>query len=68
MGDSTDKRERIQGAAREGRCPECGGTLGHERIGSGQLADGIFCSLECFARFHEDYYRVRITHGTASLN
>jgi hypothetical protein len=35
-----------------GICPTCGGTLVN-RIGSGHLSEGVFCSLDCCAKWHE---------------
>lgn len=38
---------------REGICPECGKTLvGADKYGSGQVRDGICCSLECFSHYY----------------
>lgn len=56
-----DKERRIAAARQDETCPECGKPLpsGGERVGSGALADGVFCSLDCQAAFHEDYYRER---------
>lgn len=31
-------------------CPECGNDVGNG-IGTGRLADGIFCSLDCHVNF-----------------
>lgn len=37
---------------REGVCPECGAELtARARYGSGRIADGVCCSLKCFAKF-----------------
>ena len=33
-------------------CPKCGNDVGIG-IGTGRLADGIFCSLKCYASFRE---------------
>jgi hypothetical protein len=67
------KQQRIAEAAREESCPQCGRPLGRtpeegHRIGSGRLADGVFCSLGCFAEFHADYLEERIEQGTPSRN
>jgi hypothetical protein len=56
-----DKRERIEKAGRDGRCPQCEKRLEQDRIGTGALADGTFCSIECLATFHDDYLQMR-TH------
>jgi hypothetical protein len=34
-----------------GVCPACHGELS-QRIGSGKLDDGVFCSLDCYASWH----------------
>jgi hypothetical protein len=34
-----------------GICPACHNGLA-QRIGSGKLDDGIFCSLACYAKWH----------------
>jgi hypothetical protein len=52
------KRRRIS-EANPDRCPNCGQPLGTDRVGSGRLSDGIFCSLECLATFHDDYFDER---------
>jgi ribosomal protein L37AE/L43A len=50
-----DKRQRIEDARRRDVCPECEKPL-TDRVGTGALADGVFCSLECQAKFHHDYF------------
>ena len=67
------KEARIRDAAAEDRCPQCARPLGsssaeRRRVGSGRLADGVFCSLECFAAFHKDAYDERIANGVPSRN
>jgi hypothetical protein len=62
------KQERIAAAAREGNCPECGCRLDRDRIGSGRLADGVFCSLDCLASFHVDYFESRRRASAPSEN
>jgi hypothetical protein len=47
----TDKQDRIEDARRRGVCPNCGAALGSERVGSGSVADGVFCSLGCLSEF-----------------
>jgi hypothetical protein len=35
-------------------CPNCGKAIpGGTRIGTGKKSDGIFCSLDCLAQYHE---------------
>jgi hypothetical protein len=35
-------------------CPQCGKRIPEgTRVGSGQKTDGGFCSLNCYAKFHE---------------
>lgn len=62
------RARRIAEANQADQCPECGRPLGPERVGSGAHRDGIFCSLECQAAFHEDYYRERIRASRPSQN
>lgn len=67
--DAAEKRRRIDAAAAEGVCPNCGRPLTPEnRIGSGRISDGIFCGLDCIATFHEDYFRERIRASKPSPN
>ncbi len=33
-------------------CPVCQQSIA-EKFGSGQLKDGVFCSLDCYAKWHE---------------
>lgn len=61
-----DKRAAIEEARRTETCPRCHKQLGDDRIGSGRLADGVFCSLDCQAKFHIDYYHERIKHLPSS--
>lgn len=38
-------------------CPTCGTpTLGRNRYGTGALADGIYCSMKCFAQPPADLF------------
>lgn len=62
------KRQRIAVGHRDEKCPECGGPLGSERVGSGQLANGVFCSLACIADFHKDYFHERARASNPSCN
>jgi hypothetical protein len=61
------KEQRVRKAAEHDSCPQCGKSL-TDRVGSGRLSDGVFCSLNCMALFHDDYYRERISHATPSAN
>jgi hypothetical protein len=47
-------RLQLRASIDAGVCPSCGANLdeGRHRTGSGDLDEGIFCSLDCFARFH----------------
>jgi hypothetical protein len=45
-------RMRLAAARLSGRCPMCGKPLGEAPYGTGRVADGIFCSLECLSRYH----------------
>ena len=47
----TDRQDRIEDARRRGVCPNCGLPLGTKTVGSGSLADGVFCSLTCLSQF-----------------
>jgi hypothetical protein len=47
------RAENIRSAAESGTCPNCGRVVEPgSGLGSGRIADGIFCSLDCFASFH----------------
>lgn len=43
----------VQISSQLGVCPRCGKELDGPGYGSGRLADGVFCSLSCFADFRE---------------
>jgi ribosomal protein L37AE/L43A len=62
-----DKRQRIEDARRRDVCPECEKPL-TDRVGTGTLADGVFCSLECQAKFHHDYFEERRDLGIPTDN
>jgi len=66
--DEEQKRRRIEAAREHEVCPNCGKALDEERVGSGRLADGVFCSLGCLAAFHDDYYTERRDWGSSSPN
>jgi len=41
-------------------CPTCGTTIpDNGGYGSGRIADGRFCSLECYGKYHEAAIRKR---------
>jgi hypothetical protein len=56
-------------ANRRGVCPNCGKNIkpGHG-VGSGSMSQGYFCSLECAAAFHEEYYQQRADDGIPRPN
>lgn len=66
--DQAARKDRISAAATAGRCPECWGTLRADRVGSGRIADGIFCSLDCFSTFHAGYLLERAQASGTSRN
>jgi hypothetical protein len=66
--DESDKRAAIEHARRTDTCPQCRRPLAEDRVGSGSLTDGVFCSLDCQAQFHDDYFRERIRQGLPSPN
>ena len=44
---------RLRACAEQKLCPSCGQEYDVGRgYGSGRLDDGLFCSLDCFAKFH----------------
>lgn len=66
--DEDEKRKAIETALEREVCPNCGEALGRDRVGSGRLADGVFCSLGWQATFHEEYYARRRDWGSPSSN
>jgi hypothetical protein len=57
MAESDDEyylRECLE----KGICPLCHKPI-VERFGSGQLKDGVFCSLDCFGKWHEQALKRR---------
>ena len=48
----TDIRESLRQAFARNICPQCCRTI-DEGYGSGQIKDGLFCSLECYVAFRE---------------
>jgi hypothetical protein len=64
-----DQRASIRDAAERNVCPRCGKPLEREeRIGSGRVADGVFCSLGCYAEFHSEHLLERQQLGTPNPN
>ncbi len=63
-----DTQQRIEEANRDGLCPRCRRPLGPGRVGSGALRDGVFCSLDCQAAFHEGYFLERARASSPSQN
>lgn len=53
------KHERIRRSWDEGICPQCGRKIEEgQGTGTGQRADGIFCSMDCISIFHgEEFVR-----------
>jgi hypothetical protein len=45
------RRAALEVCRERGLCPNCGADVA-TGWGSGSLADGIFCSFDCFAKFH----------------
>lgn len=46
----------IDSARERGVCPHCESRVEPGTgVGSGRRADGLFCSLKCFAEFYDDY-------------
>lgn len=39
----------------QGVCPSCGGPCS-PGFGTGRMSDGVFCSLECFRSFRDEYH------------
>jgi hypothetical protein len=70
MSPAGDKRRAIERARAQGVCPACGRTLPPvpEPVGTGRLADGLFCGLDCLASFHDDYFEERRELGTPTDN
>ena len=46
-----ERRQTARISIQLGVCPQCGAALVRPGYGSGSLADGLFCSLDCFGRF-----------------
>lgn len=56
MTQDTDRdvRHLLRKCWEQNICPNCGETIPEgTRVGSGRKADGGFCSLRCYAEFHE---------------
>ncbi|WP_442786175.1 hypothetical protein [Methylobacter sp. YRD-M1] len=51
--EGESQEARIEWSVRTRHCAYCGEDLkGKKIVGSGSFKDGLFCSLDCFARFH----------------
>lgn len=49
------RQKRVERAREAGVCPECGRAVSEgQAVGSGSHADGRFCSLDCYATFHQE--------------
>jgi hypothetical protein len=46
-----DEQAYLRQCREQGLCPTCQRPLTN-RVGSGQFKDGVFCSLDCSARWH----------------
>jgi hypothetical protein len=42
----------------ENICPVCRSSI-TEKFGSGQFKDGVFCSLECYGKWHQESLKRR---------
>lgn len=63
------KAARIEWGRASKRCPYCGADLEGKRVvGSGSFQDGIFCSLDCFTRFHYGEPKQGGEHGSGGVN
>jgi len=52
MGES--EKEYLLDLANANICPNCGKAIPDStRIGTGKKTDGVFCSLDCLAQYHE---------------
>lgn len=50
--EEVERRRTIAANARAlGVCPQCGAELIRAGYGTGSNADGLFCTLECLARY-----------------
>ena len=46
-------KSRIDWSVKTKHCAFCGMDLtGKKIVGSGSFSDGLFCSLDCYAKFH----------------
>jgi hypothetical protein len=65
--DPRERIERIEEGRRNGTCPYCGEPVVNP-VGSGRLADGVFCKLEHVAAFYADYFKERVEQSTPRPN
>jgi hypothetical protein len=63
-----EKKRRIAEANGAGACPNCRQPLGADATGSGAFSHGVFCSLDCEATFHQDYFEERARASNRSQN
>jgi hypothetical protein len=47
-----NERKYLEKCLEAGICPYCKGALSRGRCGTGRTKEGVFCSLDCFARYH----------------
>jgi hypothetical protein len=62
-GLDATRETRLVDADRSGVCPTCDRQLGAHPTGTGSIADGRFCGLECLAKFYEPELRRKATEG-----
>lgn len=54
-----ERNTRIRRSNQSETCAQCGAVAARP-LGTGAIADGRFCSLECYARFSADTLRLRL--------
>ncbi len=47
-----NEEEYLHRCLEQNICPVCQQTI-VKRFGSGQIKDGVFCSLDCYAKWHD---------------
>lgn len=51
---ASDETNYLQALRKKRICPYCGNTIkAGQNIGTGDPSKGVFCSLDCFAKFYE---------------
>lgn len=59
--DGESESSRIKWSVDTRHCAFCGSSLENKKIfGSGSFADGLFCSLDCYARLHGSRKRKKL--------